>query len=398
MESEKISKRVLRGVASAAVAGGFHGDFPYGYERVIVGERPTPHGPKPVKEQRPHTEHAPIVEEIFDKLAHQEPINKIVTDLNARGVPAPAADRWERNTIRTMARNVAYLGQRSHKGTVHDGTWGGLVSADVFHAVQTLLGDPKRKKTKPGRMKHLLSYLAATPCGSTLHHQAPDGKRAKYHCIRDGCVGIGAAEAEEHVIRLVVKRVCRPDIRELFTADDEAARRAQAEAAALQAKLDDAKESFFKPVGGISAEIMAETEERLKPLLADALARSVSTTAPMAMLKLIDAARLGAAAVRPAWDELPTPARREVLRLVFDRIVIGKPVHTLSRWSTDADRLTAAEARIHLDWRQPHTPTTPPGPRGGTGGARAQRRRQTSIDLGHRHDAPSPEPATPAAA
>ena len=37
MESEKISKRVRRGVAAAAVAGAFHGDCPYGYERVIVG-------------------------------------------------------------------------------------------------------------------------------------------------------------------------------------------------------------------------------------------------------------------------------------------------------------------------------------------------------------------------
>lgn len=58
MESEKTSKRVRRGVAVAAVAGGFHGDCPYGYERVIVGERPTRHGPKPVKEQRPHPVHA----------------------------------------------------------------------------------------------------------------------------------------------------------------------------------------------------------------------------------------------------------------------------------------------------------------------------------------------------
>src|SRR5690606_2779536 len=51
MESEKTSKRTRRGVAKAAAAGGFHGDCPYGYERVIVGERQTAHGPKPIKEQ-----------------------------------------------------------------------------------------------------------------------------------------------------------------------------------------------------------------------------------------------------------------------------------------------------------------------------------------------------------
>lgn len=41
MESEKISRRVRRGVAGAAASGGFHGDCPYGYERVIVGKRQT---------------------------------------------------------------------------------------------------------------------------------------------------------------------------------------------------------------------------------------------------------------------------------------------------------------------------------------------------------------------
>jgi hypothetical protein len=60
------------------------------------------------------------------------------------------------------------------------------------------------------------------------------------------------------VIRLVVKWVCRPDVRKLFTDDDEPDRQAREEAAALRAKLAGATESFLKPTDGISAERQAE--------------------------------------------------------------------------------------------------------------------------------------------
>src|SRR6266568_8909232 len=87
-------------------------------------------------------------------------------------------------------------------------------------------------------------------------------------------------------------------------------------------------------------------------------------------------------AARPEWDGLPVAAQREVLRLLFDDIRVGKPVHTLTRWSTDTQRLAAATARMRVTWRRPGTPVAAarqPGEK--PGGARAQRRRQTSIEL-----------------
>jgi site-specific DNA recombinase len=383
MESEKISKRVRRGVAAAAVAGAFHGDCPYGYERVIVGERPTRHGPKPVKEQRPHPVHAPVVAEIFERVARNDPIKAVVDDLNRRCVDAPAGEVWHRNTIRKIVFNVAYLGQRSHKGEVHDGTWPELVDAEVFHAAGMVLRDPRRKTSQPGRLKHLLSYVASTPCGSVVHYMGPQrGRYARYHCVSDGCTAVGVAEAEEFVARLVVKRCCRKDVRELFTDDDEPAQRAKDEAAALHGKLKEATDSFLKPKDGISAERLAEIEQQLAPLIADAERRSVSRKAPRALLALLSAAEFGAAKVRPEWDGLPVAAQREVLRLLFDEIRVGKPVHTLTRWSTDTERLAAATARMRVTWRRPGTPIAAARPSEvKSGGARAQRRRKTSIEL-----------------
>jgi hypothetical protein len=99
---------------------------------------------------------------------------------------------------------------------------------------------------------------------------------------------------------------------------------AKDEEAALRGKLTEATDSFLKPKGGISAERLAEIEQQLAPLIADAERRSVSRKAPQAMLDLLSAAEFGAARVRPVWDGLPIPAQREVLRLLFDDIFVGQ--------------------------------------------------------------------------
>jgi hypothetical protein len=120
----------------------------------------------------------------------------------------------------------------------------------------------------------------------------------------------------------------------------------------------------------------------LAPQITDADRRAVSTKAPMALLALLSAAEFGATKVRPEWDGLPVAAQREVLRLLFTDLRMDKPVHTLTRWSTDKDRLAAAAARMSVVWRKPGTPVAvapEPGPK--AGGARAQRRRRTSIAI-----------------
>jgi hypothetical protein len=257
----------------------------------------------------------------------------------------------------------------------------------VFHAAGEIMRDPARRKgSAPGKLKHLLSYLATGACGGLVHFQPPQPGRnnhGRYHCFADGCVVVGQVEVDEVIARLVVKRVRRPDIRELFTEDDEPAQRARDDLAALEGKLEEATESFLKP-DGISADRLAEIERQLKPKIEEAERRALSRKAPMAMLALLDAARFGAEKVRPEWDRLSVPAKREILRLLFTDIRIVKSDHVLSRYSTERDRLAAATARTKVTWRKPGQPPMArrqPGPRPGSGGARAQRRAKTSVEL-----------------
>lgn len=72
--------------------------------------------------------------------------------------------------------NVANIGKRRHvpgrrggssrgrgQETVVDAQWVGLVEPAKFYRVKALLTDPSRRKSRPGRVKHLLSLIAE--CG-----------------------------------------------------------------------------------------------------------------------------------------------------------------------------------------------------------------------------------------
>lgn len=363
-EVERLSQRVRRGVAQAAVDGGFHGDAPYGYLRIIVGEKTVRSGSKmvkkPIREQRPHPEHAPIVKEIIKRIARKDPITTIVADLNERGVPSPEGRRWHRKTVRRIALNVAYIGQRGHLGTIHEGTWDGLVPVDTFLEAGRVLADPTRRKTKPGRLKWLLSYLGTAMCGAPLHYAPPrQGRVARYHCVEDGCVTIAVEHADEYVTRAVVKRLSRPDARSLLVrSDDEAAREASVEAAMLRQKLDEARESFAS-LDGISAESLAAIERRLIPQIEAADKRAVPTTAPAALLELLSAAEAGEQYVRPKWDSLSVPARREVIKIALGEVGVGKLTRRLTRVSTPEERYAATAERITFQAGPEAEPSAP---------------------------------------
>jgi site-specific DNA recombinase len=350
-EVERISQRTRRGVAQAALNGGFPGHMPYGYCRVIVGEESVRRGSKMVKklikEQRPHSEHSEIVREIIERVSRNDPISSITADLNDRAVPSPEGGQWNRKTVRHIAMNVAYVGQRLHLGEVHKGNWKALVEVDVFFAAGQVLKNPARKKSKPGRLKWLLSYLAVGPCGATLHYMPPrQGRAARYQCVENGCATIAAGPADEYVTRAAIKRLSQVGARDLFVPPgDDTAQAASDEAARLRGKLIEARESYAL-VDGISAASLAEIERRLTPLIEAADLRAVPASTSKALLDLLSAAETGEQLVRPVWDGLAVAARREVLKVIFGEIRVGKLTRRLTRVSTREDRYVAAAERI----------------------------------------------------
>lgn len=353
LESEKISKRVRRGTALAAAAGKPHGPAPFGYERVIVGERQTPSGPKPIKDQRAGPD-APVVVEIFERIARNDPISAIVRDLQQRGVRTPTKDvPWTRNAVKIIARNIAYRGQRRHRSERegrtaiderYEATWPPLVDADLFHRAQAVLDQPDRMKTKPGAARHLLSYIGTAVCGRPLHMAAGlHGREGRYHCLGHGCVSVGVTAADEYVTRAICARLARQDVRDLLTPDNSAAKTARAEAADLRARLDQHYDEAAD--GRLSAGGLAAMERRLLPAIEAADRRALPAVGSGAIAELITAAEIDATRVRPAWDCLPVAGRREVVAQLV-QVVVGAGPLRLTRWSTDEDRLLVAEQRL----------------------------------------------------
>lgn len=297
-ESEKTSMRIRRTKASAAEAGRADGRYPYGYERIYD------HVTRKFVEQRPHPEQAPTVREIFTRIERGDPISTIARDLN-----------MPRNKVRRIASNPTYISKRQYGGRLLNGTWPPLVDEGTFYAVQRVLSDPIRKTTRPGRVKHLLSYLARCGvCGEPLSVRAVSGK-PMYVCNDGTHVGIRVDWADRYITTLTLGRLSAPDVYPALAAsDDSAVMAARGEVEVLRARL----EGFYDSAaaGELSPAALARVEARLLPEISDAERRATMAATPPQLRALLDPE----VDMWQRWDEMSPAARKDVLRVLFSVI------------------------------------------------------------------------------
>jgi site-specific DNA recombinase len=337
-ESEKKSLNVRRSLAANAASGKPHGPTTYGYERVYEVDGS---GRRRLVQQRRHPEHAAVVEEIFRRLARADPISQVVTGLNESGVPAPKGGQWRSASVRTIARNPAYIAERRHAGQVYAASWPTLVDQPTWAAVQSLLSDPARAKYRPGRNRWMLSRLAVCGvCGETLNGR-PEyrGRPAAYGC-GGGCVSVQAEWLDDFVTALVVGRLSQPDVYADLAArraDDSAVLAAREEAATLRARLDEFTDAAA--AGTVSAAALAKIEARLLPQIEAADQRAEREGVPPALRELVDPAEN----VATRWAGLSVAARKSVIRILFDRIALLP--------ANGRRTLDALPDRIKVEWR-----------------------------------------------
>jgi site-specific DNA recombinase len=334
-ESDVISARVKRGQAGAAVAGRpSHGRAPYGYLRVydpttgkLVGQEPDP-------------DKAPIVREVFSRLAKGETLSAITRDFRERKVPtSTGSGRWFPVRVRIMAQNRAYLGERVYRGEATSGVWPALVEAEQFYAVQRILGGPKRHKTRPGRTRHLLSYIATCgPCGWPL-----SAVQGRYRCARAGCVTADQAATDQAVEDMILGRLSQPDVYTQLRRQGEEANRAVAdmrnEVATLQARLDEWRLSAAK--GETSPATMARIEGELSGQIEAAQRRIAQLDIPPELQAVL----VPGQDVRVRWKAAPMAARRRIVAslaevrlgraLVNGKLIPGYARLADSRWTGD---------------------------------------------------------------
>ncbi len=233
-------------------------------------------------------------------------IAAITRDLNERGVPAPASERWRPGGVRSVARRVKNAGLRVHRGrVVGEGPWEALVTEAEHQAAVAVLSDPRRRTQRGTTPTHLLSGIAVCGvCGGPLRAATVRG-RAAYVCRGGFCVSRGQADLDDYVTDLVVARLGREG--DLGTSGG------GEHLAALRERQEGLLRLFA--VGQISEAAAREAMEAV-----EAQIRAVrDRQAGAAVLGPL----LAAGDVRGAWEALPVGRRRRVVSVLFSRIALN---------------------------------------------------------------------------
>jgi site-specific DNA recombinase len=329
-ESAKLSGRVARTMAINGAAGKPHGRPAYGYRREYTL---TAAGKRELIGQVRDPATAPVVKRIFNSISAAVSLRAIAAALNAEGIPAPGGKPWMGQNVRDLALNPAYAGLRLHvagrrsghdrtkDGTLVKAQWPAIVPAEQFHAVRALLTDPKRRTSRPGRDKHLLSMIATCGvCGSVMSVRYRRG-RSEYSCRDGGHLRIAQDDLDRLITRATQARLAAEDAYSHITRRDDtaqlqAARDELASATAHhKAMLELMKARKLSPMAFAEAEPtaladVARAEERLREL-----------ETPDALRMLLGDPKQD---IKQRWGAASMAARREAIRIVFERITVNR--------------------------------------------------------------------------
>lgn len=332
-ESDKTSMRVKRSMAKLAADGHPHGVTPFGYLRTY---HPLT---REFVSQDEHPDEAPIVKELFERLASGESLTAIARDFEQRGVRSRGTEKrpgrpFAAQMLRQMALSPVYAGQRVHSPiergrahsdgpvTIYDAKWPPLIDDATFYAVRTRLLDPARSTTRPGSGKWLLSVMTRCDvCGGPLAVKFPAWakKARRYICQAKGCVNIDAdaldAWAEDKVLDVLsrpdnIKRLVPPNDAPALAAARDVAARVRAEHQDLVRRVG---------AGELSPTLAAGAEPGILARLSEAETEVQRLLVPTGLSTLIQPGPK----VRQQWAAMPMSSKRETARLLFSKGVLG---------------------------------------------------------------------------
>jgi site-specific DNA recombinase len=333
--SDETSLRVKRTLAANARRGIPNGKVHWGYVRWYDESTGKYAG------QRPEPPNSDIAAEIITRIARSDALIAIERDLVRRSIAPPRGHAWPRATLRKIARNPAYAGcRRQPDGSLKEKVWPAVVGLDIHLAAVAVLAGRKRSSPRPGRQRHLLSYLALCGAGCARPGDPPPilmmGKnkysQPRYTCRAHGCVSVDPAWLDELVTLAVCDALSSPDAISLFRSDSEEAARHRAEAARLRAQLDEWARADIQ----VSAYQIKEAQ--LLPKIQRAERSAAAAELPLVLRDLIDAGD-----VRAAWEALGIPARRAVIKALMV-VKVARPEDLTRVARTDP-------GRVIIEWR-----------------------------------------------
>jgi site-specific DNA recombinase len=317
-QANTTARKVRDNLAYKAKHGGWVGQWPIGYEKESQG-RLVP------------SVDAPVVQLIFVLYASGKYTDATIADeLNARGyqtidTKTGKRGRFERESVRTILKNRAYLGYVSSGGEEYPGQHEPLISEELWAAAQTIRETRTRSHGSPilTEAAWLNGHVWCEECKNKIWHQK-SGRQANVRYYR--CSGINkrtchasmvqAQTLEGEMLDLLGMLVIPPDIAGLVA--DEARRLGQAPPATVPSTDSTSERKLIQLQQAYDADILtrAEFDRKRKALLTTAhLSRTpaaLNGTRVLAMLADI-----------PTLMAAATPSeRRAVVGALFDKVWI----------------------------------------------------------------------------
>ena len=352
-ESDKISLRVTRAMVDNAKNGKPHGRVPYGYERQYTLDDK---GKRKLVGQVPKPDEAKVVRGIFRDIERGVSLRAITKDLNDRGVPSVTGAAWSPQRVRDIALTISYAGKRSHNpgartghtrrhtlGAVTKGVWPELVSVEQYNRVRKLLLDPKRKTSRPGRARHLLSMIAVCAvCDGPLSVRFPRRQGPEYTCRDSGHVRVRQDDLDDYVLDLIAARLADPDEyqRLVSQTDDQRLQLARNQVAEIRAHHEAMIEQLGKRT--MSAQAFVAAEPAVLADLKRAEAALTGLESPDSLRVLLGDPDLD---FRERWLGFTPVTRRQTVRHLFERIAL--------RCAPSTGHRGPVKERVEYAWRQP---------------------------------------------
>lgn len=250
-------------------------------------------------------------------------VASVTREWTARGLTGPSGARLADPSVRDYLLRPMNAGIATYRGA-EVGRTGMPVVVDeaTWRAVSAILRDPSRRTTVGRPAKTLLTpFLRCAECkgpmsGGTRSEAAGKPRRAVYLC-RKGCTQRSRPMLDEAVGTLVVAYLEREGLQlDAATGDDGSRLAREAEALRLErAELEAAFTRGDLDVAAYALGIRANNARR------EAMeARSVATSSAPAEVRQVAAAD----DVGAAWKAAPVDVRREVIRIVIERIEVGR--------------------------------------------------------------------------
>ncbi|WET76906.1 recombinase family protein [Amycolatopsis sp. QT-25] len=248
--------------------------------------------------------------EVLMRVRTESP-SQVAKDMNKGQWAHPMPGEWNAAKVRNIGLNPALAALRVFRGKViGKGTWEAIISEDEHIAVVAKIGDPSRRWVKDGaRVKYLLSgILLCGVCEKPVTTGKSDARKT-YRCP-DGHVSRNMAKTDSVVVERVLRRLASDAAREFFQYEGQAKDLTEAVKTAqdLRARLDGFTDKAAD--GELSPDRLSRIEAKLVPKIeaAEERARQIGISPTVAELVGPQAPEV--------WETLSVSQKRAVLRAV----------------------------------------------------------------------------------